>query len=1030
MAVDSDTVELNFADVIASVAIPCDMKVFDADTIEVFYNNARTLATVDTDYAVVVADDFESFTVTPTPALLVKINAAIVADPTEDNVLFVHRELPFTSDFQQTDAFLRDKIVTEFDKTIMLMQQLKYEFDLISVLPLSVAAAQAAAADAAASAASATTTVNAGIVSMNAILTLAQQGKLIILTRAPTDADGVDGNMYVWNDSSHLPVYIKSGGHWGASIGHFIGFDGHDGAGSGDVVSDDNPTVVGKVLVWSTTGKHVTSITLQSIYDAVGNLRDGSASVVGQIPVYSSTAQAVSGQDFAALLAGAAFGPMSNVALAGTSDISATNTVLASIGTGTGPITSFGATKDKYLRLVKADVAFTVTRNATNLETPNGQDINVGVGDVLVVIRDSSRASAKTQVLQVIKPDGRAYRGPNDIPENLSYSGIISPTQITSNQNDYTPTGAQTAASWRINSDAARTVTGMVAPTSGRAEKRIIRNVGSFPITLSNESASSSAANRFTLGADVVLAAGKGIILLYDVTTTRWGVVSLVLPFGALAIADRVTLVDQNFAMSGIISPAQITSNQNDYSPANLAVSTIARLSTDASRNITGLLAPTVNNTLYILNIGSNNIVLTNANASSTAANRFDFGGDRTLAAGDGLMLWYDLTAARWKAMSPLPSAGGGGSGTTHWGACDGRLSYATGVYDIEAAAAVSAATSIFWTVTRGGQIGLYDGVSAWSLITSTEKSIKLTDAQTGTTNNVTGVITGLTDTSQFVVGMKASGTGVGASAVISTIDSATQVTLSVNGTSNGANTITFKVPADTGYDVYGKNVTGALKLFLKLRSSILTKNTTVIQDGVEVLSGDTTKRWLGAFITSATDGQFDWARIGQRRFRLYNHYNRMRINNREMFVASGTWYKPMGLVAVIADVFGAGGGGLDSLAGSSPGTAGGTSSFGSWASATGGGGGTVNAPGQDGTGSSGDVNISGGGGKGGAPNLAGMPNPAGLGGLGGRAVRNVAAASLGSTETVTCGAVGARSGTVATNGGIGQVFVDEIVEV
>jgi hypothetical protein len=56
---------------------------------------------------------------------------------------------------------------------------------------------------------------------------------------------------------------------------------------------------------------------------------------------------------------------------------------------------------------------------------------------------------------------------------------------------------------------------------------------------------------------------------------------------------------------------------------------------------------------------------------------------------------------------------------------------------------------------------------------------------QTGTTTSGNKIISGLTDTSGLLVGMSIGGNGVGAASVIATIDSATQVTGSVNSTVN-----------------------------------------------------------------------------------------------------------------------------------------------------------------------------------------------------------------------------------------------------
>ena len=603
--------------------------------------------------------------------------------------------------------------------------------------------------------------------------------------------------------------------------------------------------------------------------------------------ISSTTTKHVNGAALAALLAGSGhtavqkvFGPWSGIALAGTTDISASNTLLVKITAGTGPIASFGTTRDGWLRIVRADVAFTITRDATNLETPNGVDVSVGVGDILLIVRESSESVAKTQVLEVIKADGRAYRGPNDIPQNLSLSGIIAPAQITASQNDYAPTGHQTAFIERLNSDAACTLTGLAAPTSGRAEVRVLFNVGSFAITLSNADASSSAANRFELGANFVIAAGKCVMVWYDTTSSRWRPLSQVLPWGALAILDRVTVIDRDLTLSGDISPTQLAANTNNWAPTGFSTASVIRASTDASRNLTGIGAPSTKRVIRLYNIGSNALVLKNEDANSSAANRFSFGADRTLAGGDGLELWYDLTSNRWRASAIIAAGGGGGSGTTTWGVCDGRLTLATGTPVMTTAQ--TAKTVLYWSPYRGGQIGLYDGVSAWSLITATEKSIPLTDTQTGTTTNGSAVMTDLTDTSQLVVGMDIAGTGVTGGTTIASIDSATQITMSANATASGANSMTFKLPVSSMFDVFGFNNSGALKLEILKWTNTTTRATALTtQDGVLVKTGATTRLYLGSIATTATLGQTEYSFGGTAsggtaaNLLVYNYYNR-----------------------------------------------------------------------------------------------------------------------------------------------------------
>jgi hypothetical protein len=125
---------------------------------------------------------------------------------------------------------------------------------------------------------------------------------------------------------------------------------------------------------------------------------------------------------------------------------------------------------------------------------------------------------------------------------------------------------------------------------------------------------------------------------------------------------------------SGRITPAQITADQNDYNPASLMAVFTLRLSTDASRNITGLTAPSISASgrlLHIQNVGSFNIVLKHESTSSLVANRFHFSSsaDITIPAGCNLLLYYDNQSGvtRWKdfAGNTAPSPHSGLTGLT-----------------------------------------------------------------------------------------------------------------------------------------------------------------------------------------------------------------------------------------------------------------------------------------------------------------------------------------------------------------------------
>lgn len=132
---------------------------------------------------------------------------------------------------------------------------------------------------------------------------------------------------------------------------------------------------------------------------------------------------------------------------------------------------------------------------------------------------------------------------------------------------------------------------------------------------------------------------------------------------GSVSAAPVWTTVSDlaaNIQFSGDITPSQITSNQNDYNPTGLSTAGILRLSTDASRNITGLAGGTDGRIIVIHNVGAFDVVLKNQDTgSTTAGDRFLFGADSTIAADKSATLWYDSTSSRWR-MLVSPGAGGG----------------------------------------------------------------------------------------------------------------------------------------------------------------------------------------------------------------------------------------------------------------------------------------------------------------------------------------------------------------------------------
>lgn len=102
------------------------------------------------------------------------------------------------------------------------------------------------------------------------------------------------------------------------------------------------------------------------------------------------------------------------------------------------------------------------------------------------------------------------------------------------------------------------------------------------------------------------------------------------------------------------ISPSQLTANTDNWAPSGISTATVVRLSTDAIRNITGILAPDAIRRLTLINIGTKTAMLTGEDASSTAANRFAFYPDEPLLPGATITIIYDLTSARWRKLETL----------------------------------------------------------------------------------------------------------------------------------------------------------------------------------------------------------------------------------------------------------------------------------------------------------------------------------------------------------------------------------------
>lgn len=102
------------------------------------------------------------------------------------------------------------------------------------------------------------------------------------------------------------------------------------------------------------------------------------------------------------------------------------------------------------------------------------------------------------------------------------------------------------------------------------------------------------------------------------------------------------------FAFGSAVTPTGINSTQNNYTPFSPWTASRLRQSVTGDCSITGLTGGADGRVVLLENLGPNTLTLTDADASSTAANRFEFDGDLVLPSGASVILLYDGTLSRW----------------------------------------------------------------------------------------------------------------------------------------------------------------------------------------------------------------------------------------------------------------------------------------------------------------------------------------------------------------------------------------------
>lgn len=299
-------------------------------------------------------------------------------------------------------------------------------------------------------------------------------------------------------------------------------------------------------------------------------------------------------------IAPVAGGGLSTVASAsttvlGASTVSSNQSVTPSISiSGTTGITSFGSVaRLGELYFLTFQGVLTLTYNAVSLILPGNSNITTAAGDMAIF---QYLGSGNWQCL-VYQPRTSLIGSVGTVTGAFVTNNVISPTQITANQNDYSPSGAANATIWELSTDGLSDylITGISASqVSGR--RILIRNVnaaGGGRIYFPNQSTSSASANRFKQAGVVQLNPQQQVEFIYDNSVTAWVPQNVVL--AQPVMGGRRNLMCGNAAGFNFTAPAspntnyKITADALTLVDADFNTVTLNNVSVTAQSSVSGV---------------------------------------------------------------------------------------------------------------------------------------------------------------------------------------------------------------------------------------------------------------------------------------------------------------------------------------------------------------------------------------------------------------------------------------------------------
>jgi len=211
-------------------------------------------------------------------------------------------------------------------------------------------------------------------------------------------------------------------------------------------------------------------------------------------------------------------GGASSVASASTTSLWSVPEAAVTIS-GNTSITSFGTgTVTGTIKFVTFSGSPTLVYNATSMILPGAASIAAAPGDRGIVM---SLGDGNAAVVSYSRASGQPLVANSSFTSAILYSSVISPTALAASTNDWSPTGLAAANTIRLSLTGSQTLTGIASQAAG-TELMLFNIDSSDTLTLASDSSASSASNRFSFGADLLLGPGAAVSLRYDGTTSRW----------------------------------------------------------------------------------------------------------------------------------------------------------------------------------------------------------------------------------------------------------------------------------------------------------------------------------------------------------------------------------------------------------------------------------------------------------------------------------------------------------------------------